>query len=227
VSSTVSSPEPERLLLVEDDLELAELLVGVFGDEGYTVDHAGDGQRGLHFGLTRSYRVMIIDRRLPVLGGVDLLRRLRSRGVTARALLLTALGSLPDRVDGLDSGADDYVVKPFEVDELTARVRALRRRHLDAAALVPVGSGFLDVPAHEAVLPQGQRVALSVREFELLRLLAAHPSTVHPRAELRRKVFADTPAASIVDTYVYYLRRKLGRAAVRTVRGLGYQLGTL
>ena len=216
-----------RLLLVEDDPELRDVVGEALTDEGYVVDQAPDGQRGLHLGLTRPYDVMVIDRRLPGLDGLDLMIRLRSRSVPARALLLTALGAVADRVAGLDAGADDYLVKPFDLDELSARIRALCRRTADSTETMRIGRGLLDLGLRDVVLPDGLRVGLSAREFELLRVLAAHPNTVHSRAELRSRVFDEAAAASIVDTYVYYLRRKLGRAVVRTVHGLGYRLGML
>jgi two-component system response regulator QseB len=225
--SEESGADAPRVLVVEDDRELAEMLQALLGAEGYAVDVAVDGQRGLHLALSRRYSVMIIDRRLPAIEGLDLLVRLRKRGVTARVLMLTALGELGDRVDGLNAGADDYLVKPFEVDELVARVRALGRRFLDEAQLVPLGGGHLDVARHEVAQPDGRRVALSPREFELLRTLAVQPATVHPRGLLRSRIFEDTSSESIVDTYVYYLRRKLGTGVIRTLRGLGYQIGTL
>ncbi|MFI2643911.1 response regulator transcription factor [Streptomyces sp. NPDC018610] len=216
-----------RLLLVEDDRELIELLTEVLRDEGYTVDVATDGHRGLHLGLTHTYDVLVIDRRLPVLDGLDLLRRLRSRPVRSPALMLTGMGSVRDRVDGLDAGADDYLAKPFDLDELTARLRALRRRSLEAGEVLRIGSGHLHVGRREVVLADGERIALAAREFALLWTLATRPDAVYSRAELRRVVFEEAHAPSIVDTYVYYLRRKLGRRAVRTVRGLGYRLGAL
>jgi len=216
-----------RLLLVEDDPELRDVVGEALSDEGYVVDRAPDGQRGLHLGLTRPYDVMVIDRRLPGLDGLDLMIRLRSRSVPARALLLTALGTVADRVAGLDAGADDYLVKPFDLDELSARIRALCRRTADSTETLRIGSGLLDLALRDVVQSDGLRVGLSAREFELLRVLAARPNTVHSRAELRSRVFDEAAAASIVDTYVYYLRRKLGRAVVRTVHGLGYRLGTL
>ncbi|MGC4806160.1 response regulator transcription factor [Micromonospora sp. DT233] len=218
---------PNRLLLIEDDADLTELLTETLVEEGYVVDRAPDGQRGLHLGLTRAYDVLVVDRLLPVLDGLDLITRLRSRGVPARTLMLTALGTVDDRIAGLDAGADDYLVKPFDLDELSARVRALCRRTAESTVVLRVGTGRLDLTARDAVLADGTRVALSAREFELLRVLAARPNTVHPRNELRRRVFDDTAAASIVDTYVYYLRRKLGRPVIRTVHGLGYRLGRL
>lgn len=218
---------PNRLLLVEDDEEMAGLLTETLVGDGFVVDHASDGQRGLHLGLTRTYDVMVIDRMLPALDGLDLVIRLRSRKVPARALMLTALGTVGDRIAGLDAGADDYLMKPFDLDELSARIRALCRRTSESTRVLRIGAGLLDLTPRDAVLADGTRVALSAREFELLRVLAAQPNLVHSRAELRRRVFDEAAAASMVDTYVYYLRRKLGRAVVRTVHGLGYRLGAL
>ncbi|WP_179956950.1 response regulator transcription factor [Amycolatopsis anabasis] len=215
------------MLLVEDDRETADMLADLFTAEGYRVDVALDGHRGLHLGLSRRHQVVVLDRMLPGIDGVDLVTRLRRVGVTTRVLMLTALGELPDRVLGLDSGADDYLVKPFEVDELLARVRALHRRDLAGAELLPLGSGQLDLRRREACLADGARVQLSMREFTLLHTLAADPKSVHDRSRLRKRVFPDTSAESIVDTYVHYLRRKLGRDVIRTVHGLGYQMGTL
>lgn len=221
------SGRPHRLLLVEDDRELNDMLAEVLTDEGYVVDQARDGHRGLHLGLTRPYDVLVVDRRLPAVDGLDMLQRLRSRAVGARALVLTALGTVADRVAGLDAGADDYLVKPFELDELSARIRALCRRVDEADTQLAVGDATLDLVTRQVLLADGRRVDLSTREHALLHALAERPSLVHTRAELRRTVFADTEAASIVDTYVYYLRRKLGRAAVATVHGTGYRLGVL
>jgi len=221
------SGRPHRVLVVDDDRELNDMLAEVLTDEGYVVDQARDGQRGLHLGLTRPYDVLVVDRRLPAVDGLDMLTRLRSRAVGARALVLTALGTVADRVAGLDAGADDYLTKPFELDELSARIRALCRRVDEADTQIAVGEGALDLVTRQAVLPDGTRVDLSTREHALLRVLAEDPRAVHTRSELRRTVFADTEAASIVDTYVYYVRRKLGRGAVRTVRGAGYRLGAL
>lgn len=216
-----------RLLLVEDDAELRAMVTEALVDEGYHVDQAPDGQRGLHLGLTRPYDVMVIDRLLPALDGLDLVARLRSRAVPARAIMLTALGTVGDRIAGLDAGADDYLVKPFDLDELSARIRALCRRTADSTDALRLGKGMLDLSLRDAVLPDGTRVALSSREFELLHALAARPNAVHSRSELRSRVFDEAAASSIVDTYVYYLRRKLGKPVVQTVHGLGYRLGAL
>ncbi len=203
------------------------MLAELFSSEGYDVDVAFDGHRGLHLGLSRRHQVMVIDRMLPGIEGLDLVKRLRRVGVTTRVLVLTALGELGERVTGLDSGADDYLVKPFEVDELLARVRALHRRDLSGAEILPLGDGELDLRRREVRLADGTGIELSLREFSLLHALAEGPKIVHDRSHLRERVFPDTSAESIVDTYVYYLRRKLGRDVVRTVRGRGYQMGAL
>jgi DNA-binding response OmpR family regulator len=220
-------PEDARLLLIEDDQDTADMLVELFTAEGYLIDVAHDGHRGLHLGLSRKHQVMVVDRMIPGVDGLDLVRKLRRVGVTARVLMLTALGELEDRVLGLDSGADDYLVKPFELDELLARVRALCRRDLDGAEILPLGAGCLDSGQRAAYRADGAVIELSAREFDLLRTLAATPKAAHDRSRLRETVFPDTSAESVVDTYVYYLRRKLGRQVVRTVHGLGYQIGTL
>ena len=213
------------MLLVEDDPQLSALLAEVLGDAGYTVDVAADGQKGLHLGLTRRYAVMIVDRMLPAIDGVDLIARLRGRGVASPILILTALGTLADRVEGLDAGAEDYLVKPFEIDELLARLRALLRRHHDAALTIGLGRRHLDVAGRRVVGGGDAPVELSGRECALLRLLASRPAQVFTRAELLDLVFDDADSPGAVDTYVYYLRRKLGPGVVQTVRGLGYRMG--
>jgi two-component system response regulator QseB len=213
------------LLLVEDERELADMLVEVLTDEGYRVDHARDGQEGLHLGLTRRYDVIVLDRGLPAIDGLGLLRKLRERGVTAAALLLTARGAVADRVEGLDAGAEDYLVKPFDLTELLARLRALRRRHPDHADHIAIGGGWLDLDARQVRDRAGRSVPLSERECALLRTLATRPRQVFSRDDLRSQVFNAAENPGVVDTYVHYLRRKLGRDVVRTVHGLGYQIG--
>ncbi|GAA3227771.1 response regulator transcription factor [Pseudonocardia petroleophila] len=216
-----------RVLLVEDDRTLAGLLDQLLTAQGFAVELAHDGQAGLHAALTRRFDVLVIDRGLPGIEGVDLVGRLRSRGVGVPVLVLTARGTLRDRVEGLDAGAEDYLVKPFEVPELLARVRALLRRHADRADSLPLGRRRLDVAARRVLDDDGPAdpVELTARECALLEVLAARPGRVFTRDELLDRVFdAETPGA--VDTYVSYLRRKLGREAISTVHGLGYRLGS-
>ena len=213
-----------RLLLVEDDRDLGPLLVEVLS-EAYQVDHAVDGQRGLHAALTSRYDVMVVDRGLPGIEGIDLVRRLRRQAITAPVLILTARGTVADRVEGLDAGAEDYLVKPFEIDELMARLRALRRRLLDTAEVLDLGVRTFDVPGRRVADGDGF-IDLSGEEASLLETLARRPERVFSRAELLDRVFDASDVPGTVDTYVYYLRRKLGRGAIRTVHGLGYRWGS-
>ena len=213
-----------RLLLVEDDRALGPLLVEVLS-ENHDVDHAPDGQAGLHLALTQRYDLMVIDRGLPAIDGIDLIGRLRVWGITTPILVLTARGTLADRVEGLDAGAEDYVVKPFEIDELLARLRALLRRHSDTAAVIALGRRRLDVAGRRVIGGGSDTVELSGKEAELLEMFARWPNKVFTRPELLAAVFDPQDGQGSVDTYVYYLRRKLGRDIVRTVHGLGYRLG--
>jgi two-component system, OmpR family, response regulator QseB len=217
--------ESPRLLLVEDDRQLLAMLDTLLTEEGYRVDTAADGQQGLHLGLTRSYDVVVLDRGLPAIDGLDLLSRLRLRGVITPTLVLSALANPADRVAGLDAGAEDYLGKPFDLDELLARLRALRRRHLDSARSLPLPGGRLELDTRSATLTDRAPVRLSERECDLLAALATRPGTVFSRRQLLSLVFDDAESDAVVDTYVHYLRRKLGRAVIDTVRGRGYQLG--
>ncbi|MGI5176228.1 response regulator transcription factor [Dactylosporangium sp. CA-152071] len=214
-----------RVLVVEDDRELGPLLLRLLRSAGYEPELAPDGQAGLHLALTRQYDAMILDRGLPAIEGLDLLGRLRRTGVTVPALVLTALGTVPDRVTGLDAGAEDYVVKPFEVDELLARVRVLLRGHSRSGQHLMVGDATFDLITRTVTAPDGSVVALSGRESDLLRLLARNPARAFTREEIVQRVFPEAATVALVDTYVHYLRRKLGTAAVATVRGVGYRLG--
>jgi two-component system, OmpR family, response regulator QseB len=221
-------PNPgAAVLVVEDDRTLCAMLAELFSEQGYRVDTAYDGQQGLHRGLTGGYDALIVDRGLPVMDGVELVALLRSRGVTTPALVLTARGSVADRVEGLDAGAQDYLVKPFEIAELLARVRALLRRTDSATTMVCAGGLRLDRVTRRVSgdTPAGAEVELSEREASLLATLMGAPKQVFSRGQLLDSVFdgADTPGA--VDSYVHYLRRKLGKQVVRTVHRTGYRFG--
>ena len=213
------------LLLVEDDGELSELLRRVLSDEGYDVTVARDGQRGLHLGLTRGFDVLVVDRGLPAIEGVDLVARLRSRGLTTPVLVLSARGTTQDRVDGLDAGAEDYLVKPFDLAELLARLRALLRRQGPGEGDLVIGDRVLSADARVVRFSDGRQVELSERECELLATLARRPKQVMTREALLELVFDEAESPSVVDTYVHYCRRKLGKDVITTVRGLGYRIG--
>jgi DNA-binding response OmpR family regulator len=200
---------------------LSELL----RSEGYAVEIAADGQRGLHLGLTEAFDVIVLDRGLPAIDGLDVLTKLRTSGVLTPVLVLSALGNAADRVEGLDRGAEDYLAKPFDIDELLARVRVLRRRLAATVPVVRFPGGHLDADNRVVVLDEGERFSLSEREAALLERLARRPNQVFSRDDLLANVFADADDPGVVDTYVHHLRRKLGRHRIETVRGIGYRMG--
>ena len=157
--------------------------------------------------------------------GLDVLTKLRARGITTPTLVLSALGNPSDRVEGLDHGAEDYLSKPFDIDELLARLRAVRRRASFTVPVLQVHGGALDVQSRNVTFTDGEVMVLSERESDLLEKLARRPEQVVSRDDLLITVFADADDAGVVDTYVHYLRKKLGRGVVETVRGIGYRLG--
>lgn len=215
------------LLLVEDDRALSSMLLELLAGEGYRVDTGFDAQQGMHRALTGDYDALIIDRGLPVMDGAELVALLRSRGITTPALILTARGSVEDRVSGLDAGAQDYLLKPFEVPELLARIRALLRRVDDAGTVVRAGGLRLDLVTRLVSGPRlsGAEVELSSREATLLAALMNTPGQVFSRSQLLARAFDGAASEGTVDLYVHYLRRKLGRQVVRTVHGCGYRFG--
>ncbi|TQJ50579.1 response regulator transcription factor [Phycicoccus sp. SLBN-51] len=219
--------ERPRLLLVEDDANLSGMLMELFDEEGYEATLARDGQEGLHQGLVGEFDLMVVDRGLPAVEGVDLVSRLRSRGIGVPILVLTARNAVSDRVEGLDAGAQDYLGKPFDIEELLARLRALVRPASALAEELPIGSRRL-VLAQNVVVGDAATadVTLSPREAELLATMARHPRRVFTRDELLARVFDGAGTSGAVDTYVHYLRRKLGTGVVETVHGVGYRLGS-
>lgn len=214
-----------RVIVAEDDARLAGMLTELLSSEGYDVIVAKDGQRALHLGLTEDVDVIVLDRGLPVLDGLDVLRRLRESGATVPVLILSALGNAAHRVEGLDGGAEDYLAKPFDIDELLARLRVLRRRGASTAGAVRFPGGMLDVGNRTVQTDEGERLVLSERESALLEQLARRPTQVFSRAVLLESVFADADDPGVVDLYVHHLRKKFGRGLIETVRGLGYRMG--
>jgi len=217
-------PSP-LLLVVEDDRALSAMLDELFTGEGYRVNTAYDAQQGMHAALTGDYDALIVDRGLAVMDGADLIALLRSRGITTPALILTARGSVEDRVEGLDAGAQDYLVKPFEIPELLARVRALVRRADDAATVLAAGGIRLDLMTRQLSGAGVDGVELTDRESALLATLMRSPRTVFSRPQLLMRAFDGVESEAAVDLYVHYLRRKLGKSVVRTVHGSGYRFG--
>ncbi|MEV4312787.1 response regulator transcription factor [Actinocrispum sp. NPDC049592] len=206
-----------KILVVSDDEVLISRLGELLAEAGYEHDVAAAGEPG--------YDLMIVDRDLD--GSLDMLLTLRRQAVTARALVLSSIGDEKDQEAALASGADGYLTKPFLPTTLIRKVRGLLRRHIDNAETIPFGQAQLDVRRYEVVLPKGKRISLSVREFDLLRTLVARPTVIYPKAELRTRVFGTEASESTVDTYVYYLRRKLGHGVVRSVYRLGYKAGAI
>ncbi|BDO42119.1 response regulator transcription factor [Cellulomonas sp. NTE-D12] len=210
------------LLLLEDDPRLAPVVAELLSDV-YDVTLVGDGGLALERALTGEFDLLVLDRRVPTLDGLEVVRRLRARHVATPALLLTALGTTADAVAGLDAGADDYVVKPFELDELLARLRALTRDH--AGPQQQLGAWTYRPGSGEIHSPYEGRILLTVREDALLAMLAAEPDRVFSRTQILTAVFPHGEAEGTVDAYVHYLRRKTDRDLIETVRGRGYRLG--
>jgi DNA-binding response OmpR family regulator len=221
-----------RVLLVEDAKALARSIAQGLTEEGFSVDVAGDGEEGLHLATEVAYDLIVLDRMLPLLDGLSVLRRLRERGVATPVLLLTALGELGDRVEGLEGGADDYLVKPFAFDELLARLRALLRRSRGQARnQVSLGRLRLDLAARTASV-DGKPLELTARELALLELLALEPGRTFSRTAITEKLYDEESDrdSNVIDVFVARLRRKLdaaglcGSDVVRTQRGAGYRL---
>jgi DNA-binding response OmpR family regulator len=222
-----------RVLIVEDERELAAIIASVLEDERFDVDLAFDGVAGLDMALTGNYDVIVLDRLLPKLDGMDVCRRLRAEGMSTPVLILSALGDLPQRVEGLDIGADDYLGKPFAFEELLARIRALGRRKDQSVlpAILEVGRIRLDQQRRSVEL-DGRPVDLSHREFALLEYLMRNEGQVLTRDQILERVWGYEAelAGNAVDLYIHYLRRKLARPGepgpIETVRGAGYRLRT-
>ena len=220
-----------RILMIEDDVALCETVgVGLL-HAGYTVDFAHRGDEGLRMALTNAHDLLIVDRMLPGLSGLDVLRRLRGGGVLTPVLVMTALGGIGDRVDGLDAGADDYLVKPFAMEELLARLRALLRRPAqwdDSQRIIFEDLNF-DTNAKRLVGPGGE-CTLSVREAALLEVFLRAGAQTLSREALFLRVWgahAEVEDGNL-DSYIHFVRRRLraikSRVSLKTVYGVGYRL---
>lgn len=222
-----------KILIVEDDAATAAYLAKGLGEAGYAIDRSGDGRDGLFLATEGHYDLIVADRMLPGLNGLAMLSALRAAGIATPVLILSALGSVDDRVDGLHAGADDYLVKPFSFSELSARCEALLRRHERASAertqtRIAVGDLEIDLLAR-TVSRAGRPILLGAREFSLLEYLARHAGQVITRTMMLEKVwnYHFDPGSNVIDVHIGRLRRKLEDGfspILHTVRGAGYRL---
>lgn len=213
-----------RLLLVEDDKPLGEGVRLGLRQEGYTVDWLEDGASALHALLSESFDLVVLDLGLPRLGGLQVLRELRRSGTTLPVLILTARDATEDRIAGLDAGADDYLVKPFDLDELKARLRALLRRSAGRAQLRIEHAGVSLDPASQQVSYQGKAVPMTPKEYLLLHELLSQPGKVLTRERLAQLLYGwdEEAESNTLEVHIHHLRRKLFSSLIRTVRGVGY-----
>jgi two-component system, OmpR family, response regulator len=217
-----------RVLIVEDESLLATRLATTLGERGYAADVAADGERADFLVSTETYDAVILDLGLPRVDGLTLLERWRAAGITVPVLVLTARGSWSEKVRGIDGGADDYLTKPFQMEELLARLRALIRR--SSGQLTPElrhGALVLDPRTTEVTL-DGQPVKLTSHELRVLSYLMHHRGRVVSQSELTEHIYAQTfdRDSNTVEVFIARLRRKLGASTIETVRGLGYRIRT-
>jgi len=221
-----------HILIVEDERRLAVLLRRVLVEERHTVDLAHEGRSGLDLALSDTYDLVILDLMLPEVDGMQICQQMRDEGIETPVLMLTARGAIEDRVKGLNVGADDYLVKPFAMEELLARVNALLRRRsrsLEDGHQLAVNDLTLDLLRHEA-RRAGRVIELTAKEFALLEFLMRHPGQVLTRTQITDHVWRyDLEALSnVVDLYIHYLRDKIdaegARPLIKTVRGVGYKI---
>lgn len=215
-----------RLLLVEDDLMIGESVLDLLRGEGYAVDWVKDGEMADTALDSQTYDLVLLDLGLPRRDGLAVLRRLRARKDRTPVLIATARDAVAQRVEGLDMGADDYVVKPYELDELLARIRALIRRAAGRAEPVYEHLGISIDPVTREVTLDGQSVVLSAREWSILELLLARPGMVLSRKQLEEKLYSwkDDLSSNAVEVYIHGLRKKLGPRIIQNVRGVGYMI---
>ena len=217
---------PVRILLAEDDVLLGDGLQAGLRQLGFLVDWVRDGEAAERELRAQPYAAAVLDLGLPRKDGLDVLAAIRQAGVTLPVLVLTARDAVPDRIRGLDVGADDYVVKPVDLHELGARLRALvRRSHGQPRETLTAQDVVLD-PAARTVLRSGERVSLSSREFDLLHALMLNAGRVLSREQIERHLYSwgQEVESNTIEVHVHHLRRKLGSALIQTIRGVGYML---
>jgi len=216
-----------RLLLVEDDTMIGEVVLDLLRAEHYAVDWVKDGEMAdTALRQSQSYDLVILDLGLPRLDGLDVLRAMRSRKDRTPVLVATARDAVGQRIAGLDAGADDYVLKPYDLDELLARIRALLRRAAGRAEPVFEHNNITINPATREVQVDGAAVTLSAREWAVLEALIARPGAVLSRAQLEEKLYSwrDEVSSNAVEVYIHGLRKKLGSELIQNVRGVGYMV---
>lgn len=214
------------ILLVEDDHSLAHALEAALHKQGYSVNAVGTGKAALHTIDTNPPDLVILDLGLPDLDGLEVLRRIRSKQVDLPILLLTARSGIEDKVAGLDSGADDYLAKPFEMTELFARLRVMERRLTTSrTAQITIGGVTLDIN-HNSVSVDGSQLDLSRREFMLLKSLMENAGRVQTRNTLENRLYSwgEEVASNALEVHIHHLRKKLGAEFIKTVRGVGYKV---
>ncbi|MNQ87969.1 Transcriptional regulatory protein QseB [compost metagenome] len=213
-----------RLLLVEDDNALGAGVRSGLRQEGYTIDWLTDGASALHALLNEEFDLAILDLGLPRMDGVQVLQQLRASGSTLPVLVLTARDALDDRILGLDAGADDYLVKPFDLNELKARLRALLRRSAGRPQVLIEHAGVVLDPANQQVSYQGNPVALTPKEYQLLHELLSQPGKVLTRERLLQTLYGwdEEAESNTLEVHIHHLRKKLFSELIRTVRGIGY-----
>jgi two-component system response regulator QseB len=215
-----------RLLLVEDDAMIGEAIRAGLKRDGFAVDWVHDGEAASQVLRTEAFDLLLLDLGLPRKSGLDVLSAARARGLELPVLIITARDAVSDRVQGLDAGADDYLVKPFDLDELAARIRALLRRKSGRTAPAVEHSGVTLNPATHSVTRDGREIALSPREFALLQLLMERPGTILSRARIEERLYGwgEEIESNAVEVHIHGLRRKLGADYILNVRGVGYRV---
>ena len=215
-----------RVLLIEDDRMIGSAVQQALRDAAYAVDWVTDGEAAVHAAESETYELALLDLGLPKADGRDVLRRLRLLGRKLPVIIVTARDSVEDRIDGLDLGADDYLIKPFEIRELLARMRAVLRREASGSApLLSNGKLSLDPATREACFV-GKTALLSAREFALLQAMLARPGTILSRGELERQIYGwnEEVESNAIEFLIHTVRRKLGVTAIRNVRGVGWMV---